>query len=66
AFELAVRGLFAEIEATAKRTKFLHVFPALPIAAAVMLGRVRDPQVHPRLIIYDRTADGYQPVLEVA
>jgi hypothetical protein len=66
AFELAVRGLFAEIEATAKPTKVLHVFPALPIAAAVMLGRVRDPQVHPRLVIYDRTADGYQPVLEVA
>ena len=66
AFELAVRGLFAEIEATAKQTQVLHVFPALPIAAAVMLGRVRDPQAHPRLLIYDRTADGYQPVLEVA
>lgn len=65
AFELAVRGLFAEIEATAKSTKVLHVFPALPIAAAVMLGRVRDPQVHPRLLIYDRTDNGYRPVLEV-
>ena len=66
AFELAVRGLFAEIEATAKSTKVLHVFPALPIAAAVLLGRARDPQVHPTLLIYDRTDSGYQPVLEVA
>jgi hypothetical protein len=66
AFELAVRDLFAEIEATAKQTRVLHVFPALPIAAAVMLGRVRDPQAHPGLLIYDRTADGYHPVLEVA
>jgi hypothetical protein len=65
AFELAVRGLFSEIEATAKSTQVLHVFPALPIAAAVMLGRVRDLQVHPRLLIYDR-AGGYRPVLEVA
>ena len=65
AFELAVRGIFSEIEATAKSTEVLHVFPALPIAAAVTLGRVRDPQVHPRLLIYDRTIGGYQPVLEV-
>jgi hypothetical protein len=65
AFELTVRGLFASIEATAKSTKVLHVFPALPIAAAVMLGRVRDPQVHPRLLVYDRTDSGYRPVLEV-
>jgi hypothetical protein len=65
AFELAARSLFSEIEATAKSTEVLHVFPALPVAAAVMLGRVRDPQVHPRLLIYDRTAGGYRPVLEV-
>ena len=65
AFELAVRGLFSEIEATAKSTEVLHVFPALPVAAAVMLGRVRDPQVHPRLLIYDRTGGGYRPVLEI-
>jgi hypothetical protein len=65
AFERAARNVFSEIEATAKSTETLHVFPAIPIAAAVTLGRVRDPQVHPRLRIYDRTADGYQPVLEV-
>jgi hypothetical protein len=66
AFELAARGLFSTIEASAKSTEVLHVFPALPVAAAVMLGRIRDPQVHPRLLIYDRTGGGYQPVLEVA
>jgi len=65
AFEVLVRSLFAELEATAKSTKVLHVFAALPIAAAVMLGRARDPQVHPRLHIYDRTETGYEPVLEV-
>jgi hypothetical protein len=65
AFERAIRSVFSEIEATAKSTETLHVFAAIPIAAAVTLGRVRDPQVHPRLVIYDRTADGYQPVLEV-
>jgi hypothetical protein len=66
AFELTVRSLFSEIEAAAKSIDILHVFPALPVAAAVMLGRARDPQVHPRLLIYDRTACGYRPVLEVS
>jgi hypothetical protein len=65
AFERTIRGLFSDMEATAKATKVMHVFPALPIAAAVMLGRVRDPQVHPRLLIYDRADSGYQPVLEI-
>jgi hypothetical protein len=66
AFETAIRALFAEMEASAKATRVLHVFPALPIAAAVTLGRVRDPQVNPRLVIYDRSEGGYRPVLEIA
>ena len=64
AFETAIRELFASLEATAKSIRRLHVLPALPLSAAVTLGRVRDPLVHPTLLIYDRADAGYQPALE--
>lgn len=66
AFEASIRDLFSKLEATAKTVRRLHVLPAIPLSAAVTLGRVRDPQVHPGLVLYDRTDDGYQPALEIS
>ena len=69
AFEACVRRTFAEIERSNKGLEILHVIAALPISAAVTLGRVRDPHVHPTLLIYDRArvpnGDYYVPAIEI-
>jgi SMODS-associated and fused to various effectors sensor domain len=66
-FVSVVRGLLSQIEATSKSTKHLHVLAALPISAAVALGRARDPHVHPTLVVYDRRPTGdYLPAVEIA
>lgn len=64
-FQERLRALFSDIEATAKRVRRLHVLPAVPLSAAVSLGRVHDRHVHPSLTIYDRTNGGYRPALEI-
>jgi hypothetical protein len=65
AFETKARWLLSGIEAGGKAVRRLHIFfPALSLSAAIVLGRVVDPHVHPTLVIYDRTPSGYQPALE--
>ncbi|MFE0604769.1 SAVED domain-containing protein [Streptomyces sp. NPDC058892] len=64
-FQENLRALFADIEANAKAIRRLHILPAVPLSAAVSLGRVHDRQVHPSLTIYDRTDGGYRPALEI-
>lgn len=66
AFRRAVREMFATIESFDKGLERLHVFAALPVAAAVELGRAHVAHVDPRLVIYDRTTTGYEPALEIA
>lgn len=65
-FETAVRAVLADVEATRKQVRRLHLVAAAPLSAAVVLGRVRDPHVHPAYVLYDRADSGYQPVLEIA
>ncbi|MFF3645328.1 SAVED domain-containing protein [Streptomyces sp. NPDC002564] len=64
-FTEALRGFFAEPEAEVKMLKRLHVLSALPMSAAIVLGRVHHPQVHPQLVVYERLAGCYVPTLEV-
>ncbi|WP_313896322.1 SAVED domain-containing protein [Streptomyces sp. YIM 98790] len=64
-FTAALRGFFAGLEAEAKTLERLHVLPALPMSAAIVLGRVHHPQVHPPLVVYERLAGSYVPTLEV-
>jgi hypothetical protein len=66
AFEATIRSYLAFTEEEAKSTRVVHVFAAVPVSAAVVLGRVRDPQVHPTFRLYDRAAAGYQAVLDIA
>ena len=66
AFSTAVRNLFSEVERRAKHTQRMHVLAALPLSAAVELGRVHDAHVHPHLAIYHRAGGGYERALEVA
>jgi hypothetical protein len=64
-FEATARGLLAGIEQDHKQLRRLHLLGAIPVSAAVVLGRVRDPHVHPDYVLYDRGADGYTAVLEI-
>ena len=65
AFESALRALLARLEASHKTVRRLHVFAAAPLCAAVTLGRVRADDVHPSLVLYDRTEGGYRRALEI-
>ncbi|MFJ2592039.1 SAVED domain-containing protein [Streptomyces erythrochromogenes] len=47
-FQENLRALFADIEANAKAIRRLHILPAVPLSAAVSLGRVHDRQVRTR------------------
>jgi hypothetical protein len=66
AFTRSVRTLLSELEVTDKQMPALHIFAALPLSAAVALGRARDPHVHPPFVIYERTDGGYRPALEIS
>lgn len=65
-FTRCLRTVLSELEATDKQMKRLHVLAAVPLSAAVALGRARDAHVHPTFLIYDRTPDGYQAALEIS
>ncbi|MET7458169.1 SAVED domain-containing protein [Streptomyces sp. NPDC005574] len=65
-FSAALRDFFARLEWEAKGLRRLHLLPAVPMSAAVALGRARHPQVHPRLVVYERLAGAYVPTLEVS
>lgn len=60
-----IRTLLSELERTDKRMPALHIFAALPLSAAIALGRARDAHIHPPFIIYDRGSEGYRGVLEI-
>jgi SMODS-associated and fused to various effectors sensor domain len=64
-FEVATRTLLARIEQSHKHLQRLHVIAAMPVSAAITLGRVRDPHIHPAYVLYDRADDGYHAVLEI-
>lgn len=64
-FTAELRGFFAGLEADAKTVERLHVLPAVPMSAAIALGRVHHPQVHPQLVVYERLAGRYVATLEV-
>lgn len=65
-FTRAWRDLLAHTEAAHPGLATVDLFPAIPVTAAVQLGRAPMRDVHPTLRIYDRTADGYEFALEVA
>jgi hypothetical protein len=67
AFREAMRPLLDQIKAIHGQTTSLHIFPAMPIAAAVELGRVRMPKADMPWFIYDQVNDngGFVPALEI-
>ncbi|MEV5902347.1 SAVED domain-containing protein [Streptomyces sp. NPDC052127] len=60
------RRFFGELERHHKKIVRLHLFGALPISAAITLGRVRDPVIHPSIVTYDRVDYGsYEQAIEI-
>lgn len=58
AFEKELREFFAMVEANHGKLMTLCVFSAIPVSAAIVVGRVLMPNVSPALCIYDRDESG--------
>lgn len=67
AFRSTMRRLLAQIRA-AHGDAVVHVFPALPVALAVELGRVRIPKADAPWLIYDQQGHerGFVPTITIA
>lgn len=57
-FEKTVRKFLAGIERDHAQLRFLSLFGAIPLAAAITIGRALMPDVSPALAVYDRDDDG--------
>lgn len=65
-FQIALRNFFGELERRHKNIIRLHLFGALPMSAAIALGRVRDPIIQPAIVTYDRVEYGaYRRAIEI-
>ncbi len=62
--ERTLRDLLAGIESSAKRLEALHLFSAIPISAAVVMGRILGPSA-PKLLVYDENGGTRRIALEV-
>lgn len=62
------RQVLDEIKAVHGQTTPIHAFPAMPVAAAVELGRVRMPKADAPMLIYDQVndRDGFVPAITLA
>ena len=67
AFRSTLRTVFDDIKAQHGEDAVIHVFPALPVAAAVEMGRVWMPKADLPLVVHDqcRQAGGFRPRLTV-
>lgn len=63
-----LRRLIVEIEAAHGHTTQLHVFPALPVAAAIEVGRVRMPKANMPWLVYDQNNQlgGFVPAISIS
>ncbi|MEI2650929.1 MAG: SAVED domain-containing protein [Microthrixaceae bacterium] len=65
-FDAAVRGFFADLEVHHKQIGRLHVFAAVPVSAAITLGRRRPANTAaPAVAVYHRTGGSYLHVVEI-
>jgi hypothetical protein len=57
AFRISLRPLLDKIKARHGQNTVLHIFPAMPVSAAVELGRIRMPKADMPWTIYDQVND---------
>lgn len=65
-FHDALSSLLGHLEAKHKQVGRLHVFAAVPVSAAIILGRSVGWGFHPDLVVYDHVDDRYELALEVS
>lgn len=64
-FETTVRRLFADLERDHKQVRRLHLVAAMPVSAAVTLGRCVSWGIHPSLAVYERINSTYNQTMEI-
>jgi len=66
-FRTEVRRLLNEIKGRHCQSETLHIFPAMPVSAAVELGRVRQPKADMPWQVYDQVNErgGFVPALKL-
>ncbi|SHM22512.1 HNH endonuclease [Flavobacterium xinjiangense] len=66
-FSITIRRLFNQIKARYNEQTPIHIFPAMPIAKAVELGRVWMPKADMPLYLYDQNTanSGFVKVIEI-
>jgi len=65
-FQHALSGLLGHVEAKHKQVTTLHVFAAVPVSAAIILGRSIGWGFHPNLVVYDHADGKYERAMEVS
>lgn len=68
-FRTELRLLLNEIKASHGQNNLIHVFPAMPNAMAIELGRVRMPKADLPMLVYDQNfqnpAAGFSPTIKI-
>lgn len=64
-FRQVYARLLREIEATYPSARAIHIFPAVPIPAALILGRELMTDVSPSLLIYDIGPTGFEQAIKI-
>lgn len=67
-FSSTLRKLFNQIKSEYNAETPLHIFPAMPIATAIELGRIWMPKADMPLYIYDQNTakEGFKKVIEIS
>lgn len=64
-FRNIYQNLLRKIESAHKTAEKIHIFPAVPISAAIICGREIMKEVTPTIFIYDKAIHGYDFATEV-
>jgi SMODS-associated and fused to various effectors sensor domain len=64
-FRHTYASLLREIEANYPLARVIHVFPAVPISAAIVLGRELLRNVSPSLIVYDKGIHEFEQAIKI-
>ncbi len=66
-WRVTLRGVFDQIKANHGQASLLHVFPAIPVSAAIEFGRVRMPKADMPFRIYDQVnaRGGFVPTIDI-
>jgi hypothetical protein len=65
AFARTYQALLSRLEVTHKQATHIHLFPAVPITAAIACGRSLMRQVHPALVVYERIGNEFRPAIAI-